>query len=137
MGIITYRVAKGITRNHAKNLGRALGAPARSSRWKFAVAAISVLSVAVGAFAQPIVFNEVMADNKTAYEFKGLFPDWVEFYNTSPANDVILDGWSLTDDAAVPRKYIFPNGTKINHQGYLVVRCAIPLVSEPSDLFTG
>lgn len=53
--------------------------------------------------------------------------DWIELYNngTAPAD---LTGWSLTDNAARPRKWNFPAGTSIPAAGHLVVLATeIPL----------
>ena len=38
--------------------------------------------------------------------------DWLELYNAS-AQAVDISGWGLSDDAASPRKYRFPQGTVI------------------------
>jgi hypothetical protein len=48
------------------------------------------------------------------------FSDWIELYNNGAAG-VDLSGWSLTDDAAAPDKWKFPDGTTIAAGGYLVV----------------
>lgn len=65
--------------------------------------------------------NEIMAENGGIVNHAGTFPDFVEIYNPNgaPAN---LAGWSLSDDGN-PRKFIFPGGTTIPAQGYLVVWC--------------
>lgn len=46
--------------------------------------------------------------------------DWIELYN-SGSSVVSLSGWSLTDDAASPRKWMFPSNTVISAGGYLLV----------------
>ena len=46
--------------------------------------------------------------------------DWVELYNAGET-EVSLAGWSLTDDAASIRKWMFPTNTTIPAGGYLLV----------------
>ena len=48
------------------------------------------------------------------------FVDWIELGNEG-AEAVDLTGWSLSDDAARPRKWTFPDGTTIPANGYLLV----------------
>jgi len=47
--------------------------------------------------------------------------DWIELHNNG-ATAVSLNGWSLTDDAAKPKQWVFPDVT-IPAGGYLVVVC--------------
>ncbi len=68
-----------------------------------------------------LVLNEVMADNVSAVNHEGTFPDFVELFNPT-VNPIDLTSWSLTDDS-FPRKYVFPNGTTVPAGGYLVVWC--------------
>ena len=68
-----------------------------------------------------VVIHEVMAENLTAVPNGATFPDWVELRNTSGAA-VDLSGWSLTDSED-PRRFVFPQGTSINANGYLTVWC--------------
>jgi autotransporter-associated beta strand protein len=46
--------------------------------------------------------------------------DWVELYNAGPT-PVSLAGWSLTDNASVPRKWLFPTNATIPAGGFLLV----------------
>ncbi len=69
-----------------------------------------------------VIFNEVMADNRDFLENEGGFPDWIELYNIATSS-VSLDGWSLTDDPAKPRKWLFPKGTIITHRARLLIYC--------------
>ncbi|HWI56878.1 MAG TPA: lamin tail domain-containing protein, partial [Bacillota bacterium] len=66
-------------------------------------------------------FNEVMAENAGAVTNGGTLPDWVELYNPG-TNAVFLANWSLSNSGN-PRKYVFPSGTTIAGQSYLVVWC--------------
>ncbi len=65
-----------------------------------------------------VVLNEIMADNISAVNHGGIFPDWIELYNSTGAA-INLTGWSLTDDGN-PRKFVF-NGTSIGASNHLVV----------------
>jgi hypothetical protein len=69
----------------------------------------------------PIVLNELMATNRSAVANGTTHPDWIELRNTT-ASPVDLTDWSLTDSGN-PRKYVFPPGTTIPANGYLVVWC--------------
>lgn len=69
----------------------------------------------------PVWISEVMADNGGSVTHEGDRPDWVELHNRSGAA-VDLGDWSLTDDSN-PRKFVFPRGTMIPPDGYLVVWC--------------
>ncbi len=57
------------------------------------------------------VIEELMADNSATLEDEDLaHPDWVEIYNGS-AIATNLSGWKLSDDPALPAKWVFPNIT--------------------------
>ncbi len=64
--------------------------------------------------------NEVLAANVAAFNHAGTFPDAIELYNEG-AVAVDLSGLRLTDNAASPNKYTFPNGTSLAAGSYLVV----------------
>jgi Lamin Tail Domain/CotH kinase protein/Chitobiase/beta-hexosaminidase C-terminal domain len=68
-----------------------------------------------------IVLNEVMADNQTAVQNGGNFPDWLELFNQG-TNTVDISNWSLSDSGNA-RSFVFPGGTTIAAGGYLVVWC--------------
>jgi hypothetical protein len=72
--------------------------------------------------AATVVINEVMAENLSAVNHQGTFPDWVELFNAG-AGTVNLTGWSLSDDGAEPRRFVFPSGTTMAAGAYLVVWC--------------
>ena len=46
-------------------------------------------------------------------------PDWIELHNTG-TEAISLNGWSLTDDAAAPAKWLFPN-VSIPAGSYVVI----------------
>jgi hypothetical protein len=71
------------------------------------------------AHAQTIRINEVFADNKTNVFSDGSISDWVELVNIS-GQAVDLTGYSLTDAASTPRKWVFPSGVSIQPNAYLV-----------------
>ena len=61
--------------------------------------------------------TEVMTENVT---FGGR--DYVEIHNASDA-PVSLSGWALSNDEAMPRKWIFPEET-LEPDGYYVIECS-------------
>lgn len=67
-----------------------------------------------------VMISEFMADNDVAlYDDDCDRSDWIELHNAG-STPVSLEGWSLTDDAAVPDKWKFPAHT-LDAEGYLVV----------------
>lgn len=64
--------------------------------------------------------NEVLASNATAHANGTTWPDVIELHNTGAAT-ADLTGMSLTDDPAVPLKYVFPAGATIAAGGFLPV----------------
>ena len=70
---------------------------------------------------EPVRINEVIAANVQGglADEDGSFEDWVELLNTGTTS-VNLAGWSLTDDATLPGKWIFPART-LAPGGYLIV----------------
>lgn len=71
--------------------------------------------------AQPVCLNEVLAENLTALNHSGTYPDYVELRNAG-GSAVNIGGWSLTDSGN-ERKYVFPGGTTVPGSGYLVIWC--------------
>ena len=61
-----------------------------------------------------VYINELMASEKSRPH------DWLEVYNSS-AQAVDISGWGLSDDAASPRKWRFPQGTVIQPGDYLTL----------------
>ena len=70
----------------------------------------------------PIVINEVLVRNATLQNPAGDFAGWIEFYNTSGAPFNISDS-SLTNDAGDSRQWVFPAGSTVPANGYLVIYC--------------
>ena len=69
------------------------------------------------------VINEFVASNATGFtDETGAHPDWVEIANTGDTA-IDLSGAALSDDPALPRKWLFPDGTELPASGYLVVAC--------------
>nr|WP_282959061.1 CotH kinase family protein [Desulfobacter hydrogenophilus] len=67
-----------------------------------------------------IVINEFMADNETSVtDQDDEYDDWIELYNNTDS-DISLKGWSLSDDAAEPDLWVFPD-ISIPANGYLIV----------------
>jgi hypothetical protein len=67
-----------------------------------------------------LVINEFMADNETTVaDQDGEYDDWIEFYNNG-SEEITLSGYYLSDDAADPNQWTFPD-TTIAPEGYLVV----------------
>lgn len=68
-----------------------------------------------------LVISEFMADNdRTLTDEEGDSSDWIEILNPS-SSPINLDGWHLTDDAALLSKWTFPNGMTVPALGHLVV----------------
>lgn len=65
----------------------------------------------------PLFISEVSAAAADAY-YDG--EDWIEIYNMS-AETVELSGWGLSDSAASPQKWLFPEGTVIGPGEYMTV----------------
>ncbi len=71
-----------------------------------------------------VVINEWMANNTSAFQdpANDQFQSWFELYNNDPlAHAFDLSGYTLTDDLAVPAKYVIPNGTIVPPNGFLLV----------------
>ena len=67
-----------------------------------------------------IIISELMSRNdSTIQDDLGQFSDWVEISNTG-AESVDLNGWSLTDDPAIPDKWVFP-AVSINRGQFMVI----------------
>ena len=70
-----------------------------------------------------VSLNEVMTSNKGAVpDENGEFFDWVELRNSS-SSAVDISGWGLSDSILELAKFVFPSGTVIAPDGYMVVYC--------------
>lgn len=96
----------------------------KSFHFRFVITALTGVLVLCAGLSGPaqaqVVINEVMASNVSAVQNEGIFPDWVELYNTS-ASPVDISDWSLTDSVATRRKFVFPGGTFIGANSFLIV----------------
>ena len=68
--------------------------------------------------AEPVVssglrFNEIVAKSSTT-------ADWIELYNTADES-IDISGWGLVDDIDEDEPWIFPAGSNIEPDGYLLV----------------
>lgn len=90
-----------------------------ANRWQESSNAASKTFV-VNTSAYALVINEFLASNISAVAINDEFPDLVELYYQG-ASALDLSGFSLSDDQALPRKFIFPNGAKIEPGQYLVL----------------
>ncbi len=65
--------------------------------------------------------NEIMASNgSTIADEDGDFEDWIELVKTG-AETVDLGGWILSDNEALPFKWVFSEGVNIAPDGFLLV----------------
>jgi hypothetical protein len=67
-----------------------------------------------------IVINEVLADSRSTTNADGTVSDWIELRNPS-SGAVDLAGMSLTDQLEDSRRWVFPSGSVIPAEGFLVV----------------
>lgn len=101
---------------YAENASAGIFAPRRAEHEFYTLTATAPIPP-VGA----VVVNELLADNVAGQTNPaGAYHDWIELYNaTSTALD--LSGLYLSDNPAVRNKWVFPVGTTIAPNGYLVV----------------
>jgi hypothetical protein len=67
-----------------------------------------------------LVINEVLAANGGSYDNSGNFPDMIELHNAG-ATEISLAQKSITDNPALPAKFVFPEGSTIPAGGYLIL----------------
>ena len=79
-----------------------------------------------------VVINEVLALNLSKKAADGSTPDWVEFYNPTGTN-VDLADLSLSDNAVVPRKFVFPPGSLVPALGYFSIRLDPDIPAGPTN----
>lgn len=71
-----------------------------------------------------IIINEFMASNATTIaDSYGNYSDWIELYNTN-GTDVDISGFGISDNMALPKKFVLPEGTVIPAKGYLIIFCS-------------
>lgn len=82
--------------------------------------AAAVLLAAAACSDDRVVLSEFMASNDaTLADDDGDFVDWIELHNPG-ATSVNLDGWFLTDDIAIPRRYRLPE-VRLGAGEYVIV----------------
>lgn len=67
-----------------------------------------------------LAISEVLAANESAWGHEGTFSDLIELYYDGPAA-MSLEGMSLSDDPAEPKKFVFPAGTTMQPGDYLAL----------------
>lgn len=68
-----------------------------------------------------VVISEIMTNNTyTIYDSEGDYNDWVELHNIS-SSTVSLDGCALSDDLLDPMRWVFPQGTQLKPDEYMIV----------------
>lgn len=72
------------------------------------------------ALAGRVRINEVLADNVSALANGSTHPDAIELYNDGKGT-IDLSDYSISDDPAVPRKFVFPAGTTLAQGAYLTL----------------
>ena len=97
-------------------------------------AMVSETNVTVISSASSIVLNEVLASNRTRTNLAGLTSDYIEIYNAA-TNAVDISGYSLTDDANQPRRWVFAPGTVVPALDHFVIYSEASL--PPSSTNTG
>ena len=92
------------------------------------------LSFDVGSVESPLVISEVSSANRSyARCADGQCCDYIELHNTS-AQTVDLSGLTLTDDPNDLEKFVFPEGTVIGGNGYLLIYASGRAAGEGSEL---
>ena len=92
------------------------------------------LSFDVGSVESPLVISEVSSANRSyARCADGQCYDYIELHNTS-AQTVDLSGLTLTDDPNDLEKFVFPEGTVIGGNGYLLIYASGRAAGEGSEL---
>jgi hypothetical protein len=80
---------------------------------------LGLCALACPAFAEPRINEFLAANNRGLADGDGEALDWIEIYNPG-AKAVPLGGWALSDDAASPDKWLFPD-IALGPRKYLVV----------------
>lgn len=91
-----------------------------------------LLTFAFSTHAQGVVINEILEANTTInVDEDGTHQDWVELFNNG-ASAVNLAGYGLSDDSALPYKWVFPNVT-LDPGAYLLIWCSDKNRTDPSQ----
>lgn len=110
-----------------------------TKRYLLIILLISVLSPFlnyIGAQTNVIISEFQAINNETIQDSNGNFSDWIEIYNSSDQSINLL-GWSLTDDKANLKKWIFPD-TTIAPKNYILVFASGNNIALPGkELHTG
>ena len=88
--------------------------------WQNESEAVACHTWTVDSSYRQLVVNEVLAINNSAVEHEGAFPDIVELYYDGPGS-LNLSGMSISDNAAEPRRFVFPAGVIMTPGQYLVL----------------
>lgn len=70
--------------------------------------------------AAPVITEIMAANDATVFDEDGDASDWLEIFNPD-ATPVNLEGWSLTDNANNPTKWVFPAGVVLQPGAFLRV----------------
>ncbi|MFO1460558.1 MAG: lamin tail domain-containing protein [Verrucomicrobiota bacterium] len=97
------------------------GSSSSDVMFAMALGALESITNTTSGSAPVVVLNEVFARNQTRALPDGNLAGWVELYNPG-TNDVVLTGLALSDDAATPRKWEFPDGPVLPPKGFRTIR---------------
>jgi hypothetical protein len=88
--------------------------------WQNESEAVACRTWTVDSSYRQMVINEVLAINNSAVQHEGTFPDIVELFYDGPSS-LDLSGMSISDNAAEPRRFVFPAGVIMTPGQYLVL----------------
>ena len=102
---------------YAENADAGMFAPRQAEHVFYSFTAKALNTIKVG----DVIVNEFMANNvATVAAPNGKFSDWMELFNTTN-KDVDLSNAALSDNISSPKKWLFPVGTKIKANDFLIV----------------
>jgi hypothetical protein len=85
---------------------------------------------------ETVTINEVLAFNSVVTNSFGNSPDFIELYNPS-GNPVDLSDMSLSDNPALPRRFVFPPGSTIPSLGFKIIQFDTDLPVSPTNTAFG
>ena len=95
-----------------------------------------LISLSANAADFTVYLNEVCSQNKSCLaDSYGVYSDWIELYNDGDLA-VDLSGYGLSDDVNEPLQWVFPAGTTIAPNEYMIV-FASKLASTAQEFHTG